>query len=437
MSKSIERVQFPPRLEKKKRVAAYARVSSGKDEMLHSLSAQVSYYSALIQEHEDWEYAGVYADEAVTGTKEGRDNFQRLIADCRTGAVDLVITKSISRFARNTVTLLRTVRELKSLDVDVYFEEQNIHTLSSEGELMMTILASYAQEESRSASENQKWRIKKNFEAGIPWNGSVLGYRHNGSRYELVPEEAEIVRRIYDEYLNGAGCAAIAKGLTSDGIPAPRGGDWHSTTIRKILANYAYTGNLLLQKTFTENHISKKRLVNKGEMPMYHAENTHQPIVDIETFRAVQAEIARRAERYIGRGASRASYPFTSKIVCGGCGCHYRRKVTASRVVWICGTYNLYGKSACPDSKQIPEETLMAVTAGVLNIEAFDEDIFAAKVREIRADAQNTLRYLFSDGSETTVIWKDRSRAESWTPEMRDAARQRALKSRGETQCQK
>lgn len=169
MERIIRQVSFPgaemPRL---KRVAAYARVSSGKDAMLHSLSAQVSSYSELIQNHEGWQYCGVYADEALTGTKEDRGGFQSLLADCRAGKLDMVITKSISRFARNTVTLLQTVRELKGLGVDVYFEEQNIHTMSADGELMMTILASYAQEESLSASENQKWRVRRNFEEGIP-----------------------------------------------------------------------------------------------------------------------------------------------------------------------------------------------------------------------------------------------------------------------------
>ena len=175
MPKTIKKVAHPPKLERKKRVAAYARVSSGKDAMLHSLSSQVAYYSAQIQKHGDWEYAGVYADEAMTGTKECRDEFQRLLADCRAGRIDLILTKSISRFARNTVTLLETVRELKLLEVDVFFEEQNIHTMSAEGELMMTILASYAQEESLSASENQKWRIKRNFEAGKTRDCPMLG----------------------------------------------------------------------------------------------------------------------------------------------------------------------------------------------------------------------------------------------------------------------
>ena len=186
-------------LPKLLRVAAYARVSSAKDAMHHSLSAQVSYYSDLIQKHPGWSYAGVYADEAKTGTRDSRESFQRLIADCKTGKIDAVITKSISRFARNTVTLLETVRELKGYGIDVFFEEQNIHTLSAEGELMLSILASYAQEESLSASENQKWRIRRNFEEGKPWNGTMLGYRYREGTLVVEPGEAEIVRRIFRE----------------------------------------------------------------------------------------------------------------------------------------------------------------------------------------------------------------------------------------------
>ena len=174
-------------LPRAKRVAAYARVSSGKDAMLHSLSAQVSYYSKLIQNHGGWEYAGVYADEPLTGTKDNRENFQRLLADCRNGKVDMILTKSVSRFARNTLTLLETVRELKNLGVDVYFEEQNIHSATSDGELMLTILASYAQEESLSASENQKWRVRQQFQNGKPWRGFMMGYRYDGEKYIIVP----------------------------------------------------------------------------------------------------------------------------------------------------------------------------------------------------------------------------------------------------------
>ena len=204
MPRAITIVPKPPKLEQKKRVAAYARVSSGKDAMLHSLSAQVSYYSDLIQNHDDWLYVGVYADEAKTGTKESRADFQRLIADCRAGKIDMVITKSISRFARNTVTLLQTVRDFKAWEVDIFFEEQNIHTMSGDGELMLTILASYAQEESRSASENQKWRIRKSYEKGelVQWH-IQYGYNITKDKIEINPEQAEVVRNIFDRAIAG------------------------------------------------------------------------------------------------------------------------------------------------------------------------------------------------------------------------------------------
>ena len=213
----ITTIEALPVLEHKKRVAGYSRVSSGKDAMLHSLSSQISYYSTMIQAHDDWVYAGVYADEAKTGTKETRPEFQKLLVDCRAGKIDMVITKSISRFARNTVTLLEAVRELKALGVDIFFEEQNLHTLSSDGELMLTILASYAQEESKSVSDNMKWRIKKNFEEGKPWDGTVLGYRYKDGQYIIHPDEAETVRRIYDLYLSGNGISAIGKILKAEG----------------------------------------------------------------------------------------------------------------------------------------------------------------------------------------------------------------------------
>ena len=208
------------KIEKKKapavpltRVAAYSRVSTGKDAMLHSLTAQISYYSDYIQRHPGWLFCGVFSDEATTGTKEDRAGFQALLRECRAGNIDLVITKSISRFARNTVVLLETVRELKELGIDVYFEEQHLHTISPDGELMITILASYAQEESLSASENQKWRVQKGFKAGIPYDHTLLGYRFKDDHYEIEPEEAETVRRIYEMYLSGKGLQAITNEL--------------------------------------------------------------------------------------------------------------------------------------------------------------------------------------------------------------------------------
>lgn len=399
------------------RVAAYARVSSAKDAMRHSLSAQVSYYSGLIQRHPGWVYAGVYSDEARTGTKDSREGFVRLLSDCRAGRVDAVITKSISRFARNTVTLLETVRELKGLGIDVYFEEQNIHTLSADGELMLSILASYAQEESLSASENQKWRVRRNFEEGRPWNGTLLGYRYRNGTLVIEPDEAEIVRRVFQEYLAGKGVVAIAKGLNESGISTRYGNEWCKASVSGILRNYTYTGNLLLQKTFRENHLTKRTLPNEGQLPQYHAEGAHEAIICMEDYEAVQAEMARRAAKHAPPGKGyRNRYPFTGLIVCGCCGKHYRRKVTATGPVWICGTYNTLGKAACP-SKQIPEVVLTDLTA--------DMDI--SDFTEIVAESGNRLVFRSQSGEETVKRWQDRSRAESWTPEMREAARQRQI----------
>ena len=412
MERTIKKVQFnTPRTIDVKRVAAYARVSSGKDAMLHSLSAQVSYYSRLIQNHPGWLYCGVYADEALTGTKDNRANFQRLLAACRNGEVDMVITKSISRFARNTVTLLESVRELKSQGIDVFFEEQNIHTMSADGELMLTILASYAQEESRSASENQKWRVRKNFEQGRPWNGAMLGYRQQNGKYVVVPHEAEIVRRIYAEYLAGKGCETIADELNADGILTRKGFSWHKTPVSKILRNANYTGSLLLQRYYSENHITKRKCVNDGELPKYIAEDTHDAIIDIDTFNAVQEEIKRRAKAHAPKPSPKTQFPFSGLIVCGNCGKRYRRKITATGAVWICSTYNSKGKAACA-SKQIPEETLSQITGG-MNLTA---------IAEIGAFNGNKLIFKYSSGVSETRLWKDRSRSESWTEEMRAEA---------------
>ena len=407
MKKIIRQIKPQPRLTQKKKVAAYARVSSGKDAMLHSLSAQVSYYSSLIQKETDWQYIGVYSDEAITGTKEERPGLQQMIADCRDGKIDMILTKSISRFARNTVTLLETVRMLKAMGVDIYFEEQNIHTLSSDGELLLTILASYAQEESRSVSENMKWRIKKNFEAGIPWNGRMLGYRLDGDHYEIVAEEATLVRRIFTEYLEGAGFNLIAQRLNEDGITPAWGELWHKTTIAKILRQYAYTGNLLLQRTFRDNHITKKSCINEGQLPQYHAEDSHDAIIDMDTFMAVQLEMERREKK---PRTPRQTYPYTGLMVCAKCGKSYRRKVTATGPVWICATYNTRGKKYCA-SKQIPESILEATTASVT------DDL--TSIVKIIVDDGNLLHYQLADGTVIERTWKDRSRSESWTDEMR------------------
>ena len=296
-TRTITKIDVLPQLERKTRVCAYARVSSGKDAMLHSLSAQVSYYNSLIQNNDDWEFVGIYADEAISGTKDTREEFNRMIEDARAGKMDLIITKAISRFARNTMTLLSTIRELNSLGVDVYFEDQGIHSKSSEGEMILALLASVAQEEARSVSENMKWRIKKNFQEGRPWGALLYGYRVVDNVYYIVEDEAKVVRMIFQFYLDGLGKEGIAKKLNALGYKTRMGAKWSDSSVRQILDNYDYTGNLILQKTYRLDYISKKTVVNHGELPKYHVEESHEPIIDIETWNKVQEEIKRRNAR--------------------------------------------------------------------------------------------------------------------------------------------
>lgn len=412
------------------RVAAYARVSSGKDAMLHSLSVQVSYYNDLIQGTPEWLFCGIYADEAMTGTKENRTEFQKMLTACRNGEINLIITKSISRFARNTVTLLKTVRELKNIGVDVYFEEQNIHSMSADGELMLTILASYAQEESLSVSENQKWRIRSDFQQGKVCSMRMLGYKRTADgSLEIIPEEAVIVKRIFSEYLSGNGKLKIANTLNEEHILTINGCTWTTEDIRRILINEKYAGNMLLQKSFRENHITKRKIRNDGQLPQYYVEESHEPIIEPKIFELVQRLIKKRSDKFTGTKTT-TTYPFTGKIKCGCCGKNYRRKTTVTGVVWICSTYNTKGKKHCPKAKQIPENTLYSVCCEVLNISDFDENIFQSEIEQIVIPAPNQLKFIFHNGTRKTVEWQDRSRSESWTEEMRKTAGERSKKCR-------
>lgn len=417
------------------RVAAYARVSSGKDAMLHSLSAQVSYYNDLIQKNPEWLFCGVYADEAMTGTKENRTEFQKMLIACRNGEINLIITKSISRFARNTVTLLETVRELKDIGVDVYFEEQNIHSMSSDGELMLTILASYAQEESLSVSENQKWRIRRDFQQGRVCSMRMLGYKRTADgSLEIIPEESAIVRRIFSEYLAGSGKLKIANMLNEEHIPTINGCTWTTEDIRRILINEKYAGNMLLQKSFRENHITKRKVRNIGQLPQYYVEESHEPIIEPEIFELVQGLIKKRNNKFTETKTT-TFYPFTGKIKCSCCYKNYRRKTTATGIVWICSTYNTKGKKYCPTAKQIPEYTLFSVCCEVLGISEFDEVLFHTKIQQIIIPAPNKITFVFHSGDTKTVEWQDRSRSESWTAEMRLQAGKTSKERRGKP-CQ-
>lgn len=419
-------------LTRKKRVAAYARVSGERDEAAHSLSAQISYFNSLITTHSDWEFVEIFADRATTGTKDNRPEFQRMLSACREGKIDIILAKSITRFARNTVILLNTVRELKSLNIDVYFEEERLNTLSNEGEFLLSILAARAQEESRSVSENQKWRIRKKFEKGEPINGNALGYRLVDGTFWIDEEEEKIVLRIFSMYLSGMGRIAIAKKLNEEGVPTRLGkAKWHPNSLLGILTNEKYQGDLKLQKSYSEDYLTKKQVINHGERPIYMVRDAHDPIISRDMFAQVQMERKRRAEKF-GTGNSMTHYPFTGLIRCGKCQCHYHRRTANAgskyaHPAWLCGTFLTFGKETC-DAQQIPESILIAETCKVLGMEDIDEETLRERIAEILIPEKHVILYRFQDGSEQRVEWKHRSRRESWTPEMRERARQQTKK---------
>lgn len=428
-------VDYRPDLKqstRKKRVAAYARVSSDKDDALHSLSAQISYFNGLISSHTDWELVEIFADEGITGTKENRPGFQRMLTACREGKVDIVLAKSITRFARNTVILLSTVRELKQLGVDVQFEEEHLHTLSAQGELLLTILAAHAQEQSRSASENQKWRIHKKYEKGEPVNGNALGYRLVDGTFWIDEEEEQTVLRIFSMYLSGMGRTAIAKKLNEEGVPTRLNKSiWYPSSIRTILTNEKYQGDLRLQKKYVIDHLSKKMVTNHGERPMYEVKDAHDAIIDRETFSAVQDDIARRSSQQHDT-THKPKYPFTGLIKCGLCQHPYRRRFSNAGTkyavpVWFCDYAMTFGKNEC-SAQQIPEDILADKTCEVLGLKELDERILRDKVAEIIIPGRFVLIYRLTDGTEKQVEWKHHSRREAWTPEMKARASEQMKK---------
>ena len=351
--------------------------------------------------------------------------FSALLADCRAGKIDMVLTKSISRFARNTVTLLETVRELKTLGVDVYFEEQNIHSLSGDGELMLTILASYAQEESRSVSENCKWRIRQKFQQGIPTTTRLNGLRIDHGKVTVIPDEAKAVALIFELRRAGMGKNGIARELNRRGIPAKRGGIWHESVVETILRNEKYQGDLLLQKQYRVDHLSKIDRPNLGELPQYLVRDDHEAIVSRDVFEEVQQSIRERAVAFPEGHGVRAHYPFSQRLICGHCGKHYKRRVNSGKIAWQCSTYMTRGKALCP-AKQIRESILEAVSAEVLGTDTFDAGLFEREINHIRICEGNRLAFIFRDGRKVEKTWKGPSRRDSWTDEMKEQAAEHA-----------
>jgi DNA invertase Pin-like site-specific DNA recombinase len=351
----------------------------------------------------------------MTGTKESRPELQRLLSDCRAGKIDLILTKSISRLARNTLTTIQTVRELKSSNIDIYFEKENMHSLGGEDELMLTILASFAEAESFSVSENCKWRIRNKFKQGIPSCATVLGYRLVNSELTIVPEEAAVIRQIFSDYLSGMGRIAIAEKLRKSGIATRSGGQWQESTVYGILRNEIYIGNLTLQKTMVSDHISKKKCINRGKLPRYHVIASHPAIIEHDVFDRVQQQISIRSASNSPLKKVIDQYCFSGKIACACCGKNYRRKIANAsskyaKPVWICSTFNKQGKTSCC-SRQIPEGILLSVTADVLGLDLFDTAVFHDKIVKMTAPNLETIEYEFTDGHRESRTWQNKPRS--------------------------
>ena len=406
--------------EKRLKVCAYARVSTDSLKQEDSLENQTSSYERIITSNPTYEYVGIYADQGISGYSENRPAFKSMIEKARAGGIELIITKSVSRFARNTVTVLKVARELKELGVGIFFEEQNIHTLSGEGEMVLTFLASFAQEESRSVSENMKWRIKKDFEQGLIWGGNAcLGYRLVNRKLQLVEDEASIVQMIYDLYLEGYSDNAIAKILNDKEIKPHKAKLWQRTSVMKILTNYNYTGDLILQKTYIKDHLNKQQKPNNGEMNQYLVSNAHEPIISKEVFN--QAQALRKSKSAKRKVVQNHNYPFKGLMKCGLCHKAFTIKHTANGPVWMCSTLRTKGKSYC-DNKQVPNSKVIEGANHILKQHNFNETHFKSKVKWIEAMPDKLLLFKMRDEKILEYTWQQ-SRSDSWTKEMRAQAR--------------
>lgn len=376
---------------KKKRVCACARVSTGSELQGESLENQVTYYNNLIKSNPEYEFVGIFEDIGITGTTDKRPEFQRMIDKARNGEIDLIITKSMSRFARNTSVMLETVRELKTLNVEVRFEKENINTLSGDGELMLTILSSFAEEESKNISQNTKWSMKKKFQRGELVINTKLFLGYDKDKFgDLVVnrEEAKIVQRIFTDYLTGKGVFTIARGLNDEGVPTIKGGKWQESTILQILKNEKYKGDAHLQKYYTPDYLMHRTYKNNGEIDSYYIEGNHHPIISNEMWEKVQEEIVKRAE---GKGNIEGDrdkytnrYPLTGMLFCSKCGFSLRRrtwnsKLKCKKIVWQCSNYIMNGKDSCSGTK-VDDEIV-----SILNIE--EETL----VKEVIKDGKKTL----------------------------------------------
>ena len=393
------------------RVAAYCRVSTELEEQESSYEAQVEYYTRKIQETENWKLAGIYADDgkSATNTKK-RDDFKAMIKDAESGKIDMILTKSVSRFARNTVDSLLTIRKLKEKNVAVVFEKEGVNTLDGTGEILITILSSLAQEESRNISENTRWGVVRKFEKGkvIVNHNKFMGYTKNeNGDLVIVPKEAEIVRLVFRLYLEGYSTGKIAKYLEEQKIKTATGLEkWHDTVVLKMLRNEKYMGDALLQKTYTVDFMTKKKVMNKGIVPQYYVEDDHEAIIPKDLFYRVQEELARRAsvnKSAVTRKKNMKSkysseYALTGILLCGECGQEYRRVTWArngkKKIVWRCSNRLTNGTKYCKDSVTLEEGILNRTVMEAIHRITCNDGNFASALR------QNVIRVIGSYGRE-------------------------------------
>jgi len=383
------------------RVAAYCRVSTLQEQQETSYEAQVNYYTEKIENNPSWKLAGIYADDGKSATStKNRSNFQAMIEDCMAGKIDMVITKSISRFARNTVDSLMNIRKLKEKNIAVFFEKEGINTLEGSGELLVTILSSQAQEESRNISENCHWGIVRKFESGkvIVNHSKFLGYTKNkDGNLVIIPEEADLVRRIFRLFLEGNSSYKIKRILEADGILTVTGKTvWQATVIDKMLSNEKYMGDALMQKTYTVDFLTKKKVINKSIVPQYYIEDNHEAIIPKELYHRVQEEKARRGAIYRPaskkadapsiKGKYSAKYVLSDIMVCAECGQPYRRQVWSKygmkKAVWRCDNRLKHGSKRCKHSPTLKEDSLHEAIMTAINNVIEDQGEFVQAFRE-------------------------------------------------------
>ena len=374
------------------RVAAYCRVSTDDEEQLTSYEAQKNYYTDKIMTNKEWTMAGIFADEGITGTSaRKRPEFLRMIRQCKQGKIDIVLTKSISRFARNTVDCLNYVRALKELGIAVIFEKENMNTLEIDSEILITMLGAFAQSESESISANVRWGIRQAMKEGkatIQYK-YLYGYRKgNDGKPEIIPEQADVVRKIYDLFLSGTPVRGIQEYLNTSAVPNINGEPkWARSAIDSILTNEKYCGDVLLQKTYIDDCINKKVKKNTGQLPMYLVQNHHEGIISRETFDAAQAELARRSagkspskkNAPTGRSRYSSKYALSDRLYCGECGtryqrCTWRNRDGSKRIVWRCVSRVDYGSKYCHDSPTLDEEPLHRAVLAAINSTVKDKN---------------------------------------------------------------